>query len=72
MKTFMNRVSASSVVFVASALPVLAQDVVTTTWWHRPRPPVAVPEIDASTGMLAVAAVLAILAFVAERRRRAS
>lgn len=30
----------------------------------------AVPEIDASTGLLAVAAVLAALAFVWERRRR--
>jgi hypothetical protein len=30
----------------------------------------SVPEIDASTGLLAVAAVLAIIAFVWERNRR--
>lgn len=32
--------------------------------------PVAVPEIDASTGLLALAAVAAALLFVWERRRR--
>jgi len=34
--------------------------------------PVAVPEIDAATGLLALAAVAAALLFVWERRRRAS
>lgn len=33
--------------------------------------PVAVPEIDVSSGLLALAAVAATLAFVWERRRRA-
>jgi len=32
--------------------------------------PTSVPEIDASTGLLAVAALIAILAFAWERRRR--
>ena len=31
-----------------------------------------VPEIDASAGLLAIAAVVAILAFVWERKRRAA
>ncbi len=38
---------------------------------RRPSP-TAVPEIDASTGLLAVAAVLAALAFAWELRRRRS
>jgi hypothetical protein len=33
-------------------------------------PPASVPEIDASTGLLAMAAVLAVVAFVWERNRR--
>ncbi|MDZ4093551.1 MAG: VPEID-CTERM sorting domain-containing protein [Paracoccaceae bacterium] len=35
-----------------------------------PTTPASVPEIDASTGLLAIAAVLAVLIFVWERRRR--
>ncbi len=39
----------------------------------RPRPsPTAVPEIDASTGLIAVAVVAALLALAWERRRRAA
>lgn len=32
--------------------------------------PTSVPEIDASTGLLAIAALVAIMAFAWERRRR--
>lgn len=45
-------------------------------WWsyggssHGGGRTTSVPEIDASTGLLAVAAVIAILAFAWERRRR--
>lgn len=52
-----------------SALPSFAQ--ATSSWWWWPRPVTNVPEIDASSGVLAIAAVAAILAFVVERRRRA-
>ncbi|MCU0904944.1 MAG: VPEID-CTERM sorting domain-containing protein [Tabrizicola sp.] len=54
--------------FAISAAPALA--------WARPGRGVgrkklhAVPEIDASAGLLAIAAVLVILAFVWERNRR--
>jgi hypothetical protein len=42
---------------------------------HRPKPPghphaVSVPEIDASAGLLALAAVATVLLFAWERRRR--
>jgi hypothetical protein len=53
-----------------SALPALAQSQ-TYFWWWRPRPTSAVPEIDASTGIVAIAAVLAATALVWERSRRA-
>ncbi len=36
----------------------------------RPTPPAAVPDIDGSTAMLAVAAIAAALAFAWERSRR--
>jgi hypothetical protein len=74
MKTLVNRIVVSSLALMTSALPLLAQEQAVSSWWFRPRPrpPVTVPEIDASTGLLAVAAVLAILAFVAERRRRSA
>ncbi|MDP3263168.1 MAG: VPEID-CTERM sorting domain-containing protein [Tabrizicola sp.] len=60
---------------MASSAPLLAQ---VAYGLHRPRPgarPVhtavhSVPEIDASAGLLAIAAVLAIMAFAWERRRR--
>jgi len=74
---FANIVTASFV-FAMTTGPLHAQ---TRSWWTQwfgggstpSRPtPVAVPEIDASSGLLAVAAVLAVLAFVWERRRRQS
>lgn len=67
-------VALGAVLSALSALPAAAQSwswfsfsTTTTTTTTR-----AVPEIDASTGLLAVAAVLAVLAFVWERRRRKS
>jgi len=44
-------------------------------WWsyggsHDDQVTTSVPEIDASTGLLALAAAVAILAFAWERRRR--
>lgn len=63
----------AGIMFAASAAPALAWN---SWWWNRPvrgRSPVhSVPEIDASAGLLAVAAVVAILAFVWERKRRAA
>lgn len=61
MSTLLGRAAAAGAMFVASTAPLLAS--------HRPTT-VSVPEIDATTGVLAVAAVLAVLAFVWERRRR--
>lgn len=53
-----------------SALPALAQ----SWYWWRPTPPrptpASVPEIDASTSLLAVAAIAAAMLFVWERNRR--
>lgn len=51
------------------AAPALAQSA--SSWWWWPRPVTNVPEIDASSGLLAIAAIAAILALVVERRRRA-
>lgn len=63
MNVLFGRVAAAGAMIFASAAPLLAG--------HRPAS-YSVPEIDATTGVLAVAAVLAVLAFVWERRRRAS
>ncbi len=63
--------------FALTAAPAMAQ----SWFWNlltprptRPTPgpstPAAVPEIDASTAMLAMAAIAAALAFVWERSRR--
>lgn len=70
MKTVFKTVAASSAALVAMAGPLLAQD--RNWWWWWDRPVSSVPEIDASTGALGVAAVLALLAFVYERRRRSA
>lgn len=62
----------AAVGLAASVMPALAQNrELDTWWWWTPRPVTNVPEIDASSGLLAVAAVAALLAFVVERRRRA-
>lgn len=62
----------AAVGLVASVMPALAQNrELDTWWWWNPRPVTNVPEIDASSGLLALAAVAALLAFVVERRRRA-
>ena len=63
MNVLFGRVAAAGAMVFASAAPLLAI--------HRPASGYSVPEIDATTGVLAVAAVLAVLAFVWERRRRA-
>ncbi len=67
-KTISNLAFAGSML-VLSASPLLAHH----RFFHNPgRRPHSVPEIDASAGLLAIAAVLAVLAFVWERRRRAA
>ena len=63
MKSLLGRVVAAGAMIFASAAPLLAS--------HRPTT-ASVPEIDATTGVLAVAAVLAVLALAWERRRRAN
>lgn len=72
---------------IATALPALAQDATATgglfggigdllggllnPLFPNHPPASSVPEIDASSGLLAIAAVLAALAFAWERKRRA-
>jgi len=63
MKFFVSTLAAMSVSLSLWPVAALAQG-------HR-RPPVNVPEIDAATGLLALAAVLALLALAHDRRRRA-
>lgn len=77
MKKTFSRIALTGSLLMASSAPLLAQ---VSYGLHRPRPgsqPVrsavhSVPEIDASAGLLAIAAVLAITAFAWERRRRAA
>ncbi len=68
MKKTVSGLLFSGTMFAISAAPALA--------WNRPvrghGQVHSVPEIDASAGLLAIAAVLAILAFVWERNRRAA
>jgi hypothetical protein len=61
----------TALIYMAAVMPGAAH--------HKPgheggppsvRNPVAVPEIDASTGLLALAAIATVLLFVWERRRR--
>jgi len=76
MKKALSRIVLTGSFLAATSAPLLAQ---VASGLHRPRPgarPVhaavqSVPEIDASAGLLAIAAVLAIMAFAWERRRRA-
>lgn len=67
MKNVISRLTFAGTMLAVSAAPLFAQSM-----FHRPRRPHSVPEIDASAGLLAIAAVLAVLAFVWERRRRAA
>ena len=71
MRNAFNKLSASTFIIITSALPASAQ------WnngggnangWGNA---LAAPEIDASSGMLAVAALSIILLYVVERRRQA-
>lgn len=70
----------ASTMFAISAAPALAWGQWLGQWSVRPTQPRApasspvhsVPEIDASAGLLAIAAVVVVLAFVWERNRRAA
>lgn len=62
MKNIVARIAVTGSLFLASAAPILAQTARPSAY--------SVPEIDASAGLLAIAAVLAIVAFAWERRRR--
>lgn len=64
-----NTLTTALVGMVAST-PLYAQDSLLSLFRPRPRP-VPVPEIDASSGLLAIAAVATVLLFVWERNRRA-
>ena len=55
----------------ALASPGFAQQMEAEAFRGRRPRPMAVPEIDASSGLLAVAAVATVLLFVWERNRRA-
>jgi hypothetical protein len=74
MSSLISRLALSAVLFAGSAAPSLAG----WRFWKgrghgRVRDTVhSVPEIDATAGLLAIAAVLVILLFVWERRRRAA
>ncbi|WP_245729367.1 VPEID-CTERM sorting domain-containing protein [Salinihabitans flavidus] len=73
MKQGILNFGSSVVVTFLLAGPTLAQSWRGRGWWgdRDPGPtPVAVPEIDASTGLLALAAVFAATLFIWERRRR--
>ncbi len=77
MNRILARLSASVGVMAASAAPLYAQSWNFWDWLGGNHggssggtTPASVPEIDASAGVLAVAAVLAVLALVWERRRR--
>ncbi len=84
MNKFLLGLSVSALSTLAMAGPMMAQTSSSSGWWLwnwlRPitgggghnHTPAAVPEIDASTGLLALAAVAAALHFVWERRRRMS
>lgn len=74
---------AAPAVLMASALPALAQSSSWDDWWDDlwssfddlwddiySDTPVDVPEIDGSTGLLALAVIGAVLLFVHDRRHR--
>lgn len=63
MKYMIYKCAAAGSVLAMSSAPLFAQVV----WRRRPH---SVPEIDASAGILTIAAVVAVMAFVWERKRR--
>jgi hypothetical protein len=74
MKKTLSNLVISGTLLLATSAPLLAQ---AAYGLSRPRPVRgrvvhSVPEIDASAGLLAIAAVLAITAFAWERRRRSA
>lgn len=72
--------SFKTVFAAAAALAMTTAPAMAQSWWWwwggstttttNPTTPAAVPEIDGSTAVLAVAAILAALAFAWERNRR--
>lgn len=69
----------SAAILALTSIPALAERVTWAFWRRRPLSGGgtqenirAVPEIDASAGLLALAAVLVIMVFVWERNRRAA
>ena len=78
MTQLFSRISAASAALALSAAPLYAQGWAWSNWFRGPSGRSAevevtsVPEIDASAGLLAIAAVLAVMAFAWERRRRAA
>jgi hypothetical protein len=68
MNKIIASLTTSGAILAISALPALAQNRPPRFNGHRH----SVPEIDASAGLLAIAAVLVIMAFVWERNRRAA
>ncbi|MBD3763584.1 MAG: VPEID-CTERM sorting domain-containing protein [Rhodobacterales bacterium] len=76
-------IDAGTVVVAVAAVPALAQSTSWSSWWDDlwsafddlwddlySGTPVDVPEIDGSTGLLALAVIGAVLLFVHDRRRR--
>lgn len=78
MTKLVSSLLCASTMFALSAAPALAWSQWWGQWWGTPTKPRApapvhsVPEIDASAGLLAIAAVVVVLAFVWERNRRAA
>ena len=78
MKQLVTYLSLAAGLWVASISSAQAQALSSFFGWFRPRQPsgstpvAGVPEIDASTGLLAVAAIVGVMILVWERSRRAS
>jgi hypothetical protein len=72
MVKYLHRVAGLAAVLSSVGAPLWAQSHGGGhCWWRCSPTPVSVPEIDASAGLLAVAAVVAILLFIRERRKAA-
>ncbi|THD85245.1 hypothetical protein E7811_05935 [Aliigemmobacter aestuarii] len=81
-----SRLMLAAAALSASASQVMAQSYASCSWWYAwrcsggttttttsTRPTASsVPEIDASTGLIALVAVLAVVAYTWDRRRRAN
>ena len=71
VKTIGLRIAGAASALMAMGAPLWAQTAERCWWRCGGGDPAPVPEIDMTTGVLAVAAVLAVTALVWERRRRA-